>query len=132
MCLVFRLGGIGFAVPVEVVEEVHSDGRDPEGGQVDYRGVRIPRFDLASRFGLAPVANAAAAPVLILKGEEMPLAISVDKVEGVFPGDCFELHPLPILLALPTDLPYRQLLLWQGQPLVYCDANCLATQLGGE
>lgn len=131
MCLVFRLGGIGFAMPIEVVEEVHTDGPDNDSAELDYRGGRIPRFDLASRFGVALPSNAGTAPVVILRWEGMPQAISVDKVEGVFPGELFELHQLPPLLSLPANLPYRQLLLWQGQPLVYCDPLCLAAQVEG-
>ena len=129
MCLVFRLGGIGFAMPIEIVEEVHtpaSDGQQQDAGGLLYRGVAIPRCDLASRFGVAPAAPSLAAAVLVLKGEEMPLAITVEKIEGVFPGSGFELHPVPVLLALQAPLPYRHLLLWQGQPLVYCEPSCLA------
>lgn len=134
MCLVFRLGGIGFALPVDVVEEVHAEGTDDEGhdpaDQV-YRGVRIPRFDLASRCGLPVLTSRPNGPVLIVKSGEIPLAVSVDKVEGVFPQELFEFHPVPPLLALQANLPYQQLLLWRGQPLVFCDPPCLAALVEG-
>lgn len=134
MCLVFRLGGIGFALPVDVVEEVYTEevggqGADPAG--LIYRGVRIPRFDLTSRFGLPVLTSRPPGPVLIVKSTEIPLAVSVDKVEGVLPQTLFEFHPVPPLLSLQANLPYRQLLLWRGQPLVYCDPPCLAALLEG-
>ncbi len=134
MCLVFRVGGIGFAAPIEIVEEVHAEGIDCDGhdpGELVYRGVRIPRFDLASRFGLPAAVSSPVGPVLIVEGGEMPLAVSVDKVEGVFAQELFGFHPLPPLLSLQVSLPYQQLLLWRGQPLVFCDQRCLTALLEG-
>ena len=134
MCLVFRLGGIGFALPVDVVEEVHTDGAGAEGddpADLVYRGVRISRFDLASRLGLPSPAASPAGPVLILRSAEVPLAMSVDKVEGVLPQALFEFHPVPPPLSLQSNLPYRQLLLWRDQPLVFCDPPCLAALVEG-
>lgn len=134
MCLVFRLGGIGFAMPIEVIEEVHTAGadrQDHDTAELVYRGMRIPCLDLAARFGLPALPATAAAPVLIVKAQEMYWVVRVDHVEGVFPGDLFEIYPLPPLLSLQVELPYRHLLLWHGQPLVYCDQCCLATLEGG-
>lgn len=129
MCLVFRLGGIGFAVPVDVVEEVHTDGSGGKGddsADLLYRGVRIPRFDLASRFGFPITVSNPAGPILIVRSGESPLAVRVDKVDGVFPQELFEFHPVPPLLSQQANLPYQQLLLWHGQPLIFCDPLCLA------
>ena len=134
MCLVFRLGGIGFALPVDVVEEVYTGGAGGEGddpADLVYRGVRIPRFDLASRLSLPVLASSRAGAVLIVKSAEVPLAVSVDKVEGVFPPALFEFHPVPPLLSLQANLPYQQLLIWRDQPLVFCDPPCLAALVEG-
>lgn len=134
MCLVFRLGGIGFALPVEIVEEVYAEGTDDGScapAEWLYRGVRIPRVDLGARFGLLPESLGLLGPVLILKGAEVPLAVRVEKIEGVFPQASLGSCPVPPLLTQLGSLPYRQLLLWRDQPLVLLDQPCLLSLLEG-
>ncbi len=133
MCLVFRLGGIGFAIPVGMVEEILAEGDAllcGETGGLNYRGVTIPPCDLAGHFGLPP-GNGTTGPMLVLKGRDLPQAVAVDKVEGVFPGGQFQSHPVPPLLSLHQSLPYAQLALWRDEPLVYCDQASLADLAGG-
>lgn len=124
MCLVFRLGGIGFAVPVGMVEELLADAdvqQYRDTGRLDYRGVSIGHFDLAGRLGLPSAKVPSVGPLLVLKGRDKPRAVLVEKVEGVFPGSQFQRHAVPPLLSLQGPLPYRHLLLWREEPLVYCD-----------
>jgi purine-binding chemotaxis protein CheW len=127
--LIFRLGGIGFAIPIDLVEEVCAEGEvcaGREGRELAYRGVRIPRLDLGGQLGLPAGGIGAEGAWLILRGTEAPAALQVERIEGVFSQALLEYHPVPAILTLAGPLPYRQLALWREQPLVLCEGAVLA------
>jgi purine-binding chemotaxis protein CheW len=140
MKLVFRLGGIGFALSVQDLIEIRED---PGGvldrsraeaepmilGRLMYRGEAIPVIDLGR---CLEVPSSTTSPiVLILAGESGTWGTTADRVEGIFAESEFESRPLPILLRGPSPLPYAGVELWRDEPLVLCEAKRLEDLWGG-
>lgn len=121
MQLVFRLGGMGFVLPigdlVEVRDTVSPAPADPAGDSSGPPEV----FDLRSQFGL-PGPAGAEGPLLVLCGRRGPWMLSVDRVEGIFPAAEFTLRPLPELLSRTESGPCRELALWREEALQACQA----------
>lgn len=136
MKLVFRLGGIGFALPVQDLVEIREDPggvldlsasepSTPVVGHLMHRGETIPIHDLREALGLSPSPVAEGSIVLVLDGGTGAWAVTADRVEGIFPMEEFESRPLPLLLIRREPLPYTHLDLWRDEPLVLCEARRL-------
>jgi chemotaxis signal transduction protein len=137
MQLVFRLAGIGFALPVdqlvEVCEvpisrmeyEVGETGARTRG-RFNHRETLLTVFALAPALGLADRFRPEVGQVvLVLCGRAGFWGVVVDAIEGIFPAREFAPHPLPKLLERETPLPFERLLLWREEPLLGCEALLL-------
>jgi purine-binding chemotaxis protein CheW len=122
MQLVFRLGGMGFVLPIGDLVEVReavipAPASDPAGESPETPEV----IDLRSRFGL-PGPGMADGPLLVLCGRCGPWMLPVDCVEGIFPASEFTLRPLPELLSRTEPGPCRELAMWREEALQACQA----------
>lgn len=136
MRLVFRLGGVGFSLPVqdlieireEVADALDRSAADPAAqvlGALSHRGGSIPVRDLGRRLELPAPFPEEAPVLLVLTGEDGCWGVLVDRVEGIFPTSEFDTRPVPPLLVRQESLPYTHLDLWRGEPLVHCEAGVL-------
>lgn len=137
MQLVFRLAGIGFALPVDQLVEVCEVPTSRMEYAVGETGSRTrARFNhretMLTVFALAPALGLAerfrpeeGQVVLVLCGRTGFWGVVVDAIEGIFPVREFVLHPLPKLLERETPLPFERLLLWREEPLLGCEALLL-------
>lgn len=135
MKLVFRLGGIGFSLPIEGLVEIRDDAvptldrskADPAAqllGHLSHRGAPIPVRSLGARLGLdVPVCEGAV--VLVLPGEAGTWGVAADSVEGIFPATEFLSRRLPPLLTGRRPLPCSHCDLWRDEPLLSCEAGAL-------
>jgi len=134
--IVFRVAGVGFVMPVAdllaICESPAGLHRDPAAepgsrriGEFDFRGEAIPVQSLAGLFELSAPGQEDGASLLVFAGSDQPWAILVDEVAGVFGADRLLYRDLAAYLFDRTDLPYRQVALMDGEPLLSCDARQL-------
>lgn len=131
MKLVFRLGGVGFALPIaQLLEIVEGElcsavtvaaPASREAESIFRRGDAIRLRDLGQRLELIPGAPETGS-VLVLTGADGPWGVRVDAVDGIHPGDEFVVRMAPSWMFRSELWPFRNLLLWRGQPLVQVDA----------
>lgn len=133
MKLVFRLHGVGFALPLGDLIEV---GEGLSGllrplvaaeasaavGMIEHRGVEIPLLDLGACLDFAAVDLAGVDDFLVLAGADHPWALAVDQVVGVFPAPEFTLLPAPVWYFRESGRPFRVLTVWREEPLILCEA----------
>lgn len=135
MKLIFRLGGIGFSLPIEGLLEIRDDAADTLDrstadatalllGHLPGRGAAVPVRDLGTRLGL-DVPFGEGTVVLVLTGETGVWGIAADRVEGIFPAAEFLSRLLPPLLIGRQPLPCTHCDLWRGEPLLSCDSGAL-------
>lgn len=141
MKLVFRLGGVGFSlpvrdlievaeVPVEQVEVCSAAGTVCMDGWLLRRGELVPLFSLAQRLCLpAPTAGGQIVAVVMV-GADGPWSIRVERIEGIFPGAEFALVPAAAWMFQREMWPFENLALWRGQPLVHFESMPLEGRWG--
>lgn len=127
--LVFRLGGMGFSLPIEALLEI----REGAGGWIDRsagvpdehllgelrgRDGRLPVFDLRGLFHTVASSDADSLVVLVLYGLDGPWGGVADSIEGIFPAGEFTSRSLPLPFRGEGDLPYGSLDFWRGEALV--------------
>lgn len=133
MRLVFRLGGVGFALPIsqllEIVEPAATRDASfatatpgPQAG-LFHRGEWLPLRDLSRRLDLVPRVTSEAMTVLALTGADGPWCLQVDAVAGIHPAAGFVARPAPVWMFQPGRWPFRRLLLWRGEPLVQVEVS---------
>jgi len=129
--LVFRLGEIGFVLPVGQLIEIRegiqkwldrskTDSEQKVFGTILFRGRAIPVYDLGERLGLSAARELRALTILILGEAERPWGLAADQVDGIFPCTDFTIHELPLLLRREQQV-YDSLDIWRGEPLIHCD-----------
>ncbi|BCR04399.1 hypothetical protein DESUT3_14680 [Desulfuromonas versatilis] len=134
--LVFRISGIGFALPigslVEIREEVQgwldrSEAAPERGllGRLPHRGEMIPVRDLRMGFRLPQSEPQPGELLLVLAKGVHRWGILADAIEGIFPDAEFRVHPLPWLLASQDSMPYGRVVVRKGEPLVLCEPDML-------
>lgn len=141
MKLVFRVGGVGFSLPIDDLVEIQeglgasespvAESPVSQVGVLPFRGGTLPVFDLRPVLGLPLEPSGAEWPtVLVLCGREGMWGGVVDRVEGIFADSNFSFRPLPPLLQRQVPLPYDGLWLWREEPLHACSALALETMRG--
>lgn len=122
MQLVFRLGGMGFVLPIGDLVEVRETVSPAPVAETAGDSPGTPEvIDLRCQFGL-PGPAGADGPLLVLCGRCGPWMLPVDCVEGIFPAGEFTLRPLPELLSITEPGPCRELALWREEALQACQA----------
>jgi len=140
MKLVFRLGGIGFSLPIESLAEIKEnvsevpdstlcDASGKLAGKLSFRGEEIPIYDLRRLFDLETSVTEERG-VLILWGGDGPWGIFVERVEGIYPVEDFASRPVSVLFSRPHESPYEYVDVWREEPLVFCDVPRLERLLG--
>lgn len=144
MKLVFRLGGAGFALPVsdliEVNEiavaalEVPSTQEDPDLlGLFPHRGSLMPVRDLGGRLDLPrAIFPGGQITLLVLPGGDAPWGLAAERVEGVFPYESFRPISVSEWIFSGRMWPFAQIVLWQDEPLLQCEALALERVWGGQ
>lgn len=141
MKLVFRLGTIGFVlpvrdlieiaeVPVEQVEACPADGASCMDGWLLRRGERVPLFSLARRLDLPIPDGGGAVVAVVMVGADGPWSIRVERIEGIFPGAEFVLVPAAAWMFQRERWPFVNLALWRAQPLIHCASMALEARWG--
>lgn len=126
--LVFRIAGVGFALPLDELVEIKEAGAgvldrtaaDPENGLLgllEYRDEAIHAVNVRQKLGL-PVPESFEAAYVVVNGEEGAWALPVDKIEGIFSAEQFTEHEVPLLLRMNAELPYRTLQVWRSEPMI--------------
>lgn len=134
--IVFRVGGVGFVMPVADLLAIRGAGEDPlsqprssagacQVGSLVYRSVSIGLYALTLLFGLPRDESSGDGHVLVFAGMDGPWAIRVDQVDGVKAVDQFVFQELPAYLFRDVNVPYHQVALHDGQLLVSVDAERL-------
>ncbi|AMV72966.1 hypothetical protein JCM30471_36100 [Desulfuromonas carbonis] len=127
MNLVFRLGGIGFVLPIDDLVEIREATPETPAAVAGDESLLV---DLRRPLGLSQ-ANTDAGARVVLCGNPQPWILYVEHIDGIFPASEFEHRPLPELLwrdVLPT---FQRLALWRGEVLQACRAPQLE-QFRGE
>ena len=134
MKLVFRLDGIGYSLPVNLLVEIveleklptvsRKKGASP-WPQVDFRGEPIPVIDIAERFGLT-VTRGSALTMLVLHGELGRWGVLVQTVEGVRPNSEFVERGLSPLFSLAGGALYDKIDIWRSEPLIQLEPDRFA------
>lgn len=137
MNLVFRLGELGFSLPVddlaEIVEmsaaELDSTSADPSRrclGRLRWRRFEVELFELWSALGLqTPCHEQGQFAVLVLAGKDGYWSLAVNAVEGIFPGTAFTREAIPPLLTGAAALAFDAFWIWREEPLHGCSALLL-------
>ncbi|PLX96063.1 MAG: hypothetical protein C0621_02675 [Desulfuromonas sp.] len=140
MHLVFRLYGIGFALPLSDLVEIRETPECPLDpslaaptehilGVIQLRDEQLPLRDLRTLMRL-PSRGAEEPVTLILNGQEGAWGVRVDEVEGIFPAEQFTPRELPFLLDPTHKRPYTTLLLRHNEPLVSLESDRLDSAWG--
>ncbi|MDY6848322.1 MAG: chemotaxis protein CheW [Thermodesulfobacteriota bacterium] len=133
MYLVFRIGVVGFCLPVSSLVEI-LDGSLLPGRRVDsilLRGTEVPVIDGQGWFECSPARGRTETKALVVAGAETNLALMVDAVDGIFPAKEFEIGDVPALLCECKRVRYRLLAFWRNEPLVVFDPNELDSAVNG-
>jgi len=141
MKLVFRLGGVGFALPVrDLIEVAEVPVAQLEAGSGDdaaymdgwllRRGEAVPLFNLARRLRLSVPAATGQLTVIVMAGADGPWSIVVERIEGIFPGGEFVLVPVAEWMFQRASWPFERLALWREQPLIHCESLALESRWG--
>lgn len=131
--LVFRLADIGFSLPIEnlleilevdegTLDETAADANLGLLGLVAFRDEAIYLRDIYSHLGLTTLARPGL--YLVVAGSDGAWALPVDRIEGIFAASEFRLRSLPSLLT-SAPLPFANVDLWRGEPLVRFDPAAL-------
>jgi len=126
MHLVFRLGGIGFVMPIDDLVEIRE--ATPAAPAAVASDEPLP-VDLPRALGLAPAHIEGGARV-VLCGNSKPWVLQVEHIDGIFPAREFDHRPLPELLWRDVLSPFKHLAIWRGEVLQACRALQLE-QFGG-
>lgn len=141
MKLVFRLGEIGFVLPVRdlieiaelsvaQVEACPADDVSCMDGWLLRRGERVPLFSLARRLGL-PIPDAGGQVfAVVMVGADGPWSVRSESIEGIFPGAEFVLVPAAAWMFQYGTWPFVNLALWRGQPLIHFESMALEARWG--
>jgi len=137
MKLVFRLGGAGFALPVNDLIEVNevsaADLLNPDDvvapgflGYHQHRGELVPVRDLGARLDLPPSSFPdGQIALLVLPGADAPWGLATEGVEGVYPDAQFRQLAVSEWVFSSRIWPFVQVVLWKGEPLLHCEALTL-------
>lgn len=127
MKLVFRLAGIGFSLPVnllvEIVELERAPGM-PVGDDakarplVEFRGAEVPVVDIAQAFELPAAPEGSSLTMLVLHGELGHWGALVHAVEGIRSNSEFEERNLSPLFSLGGGKLYDNIDTWRDEPLI--------------
>jgi len=135
MKLIFRLNGIGFSLPVNLLVEIvelekkprKSSAKDaPPWPQTDFRGVKIPVIDIAQAFNLASAPEGTSFAMLVLYGELGHWGALVHDVEGIRANVEFEERNLSPLFSLGGGNLYDNIDIWRNEPLIQFEPERLA------
>jgi len=127
MKLVFRLAGIGFSLPVNLLVEIveleerprKSTGDDASPwAQVTFRGEDVPLIDIAQNFGLSAPLEGSSMTMLVLHGELGHWGALVHAVEGIRSKGEFEERVLSPLFSLGGGNLYDTIDYWRDEPLI--------------
>lgn len=144
MKMVFRLGGVGFALPINdlievkevLAEELHDSADEAEPGLLGFylhRGGLIPVRDLGGRLDLpCPVFSRGQISLLVLPGADAPWGLAAEQVEGVFPDAQFRQLAVTEWIFSARMWPFAQIVLWKGEPLLHCEALTLERVWGAQ
>jgi len=144
MKMVFRLGRAGFALPVNDLIEVNevsaealrvsADHAEPGLlGSFMHRGYPILVRDLGEQLDLPrPVFPGGQIAVLVLPGADAPWGLAAERVEGVFPDAQFRHLAVTEWIFSARMWPFAQIVLWQGEPLLHCEALTLERVWGAQ
>lgn len=142
LCIIFRIGGIGFMMPVADLMAI----RDPDDlsidrssnvfassqvGSLQFQDLDVPVFGLSEMLCLASAEDGPEKRYLIFAGTECPWAIAVDRVEGVFKGAEFDCRELTSGLFEAGNAPYQAVAVYNGEPLVSFVPGMLEQRLFG-
>lgn len=138
--IVFRIAGVGFVLSLEDLVEIREAGAgvldrsaaDPEIGLLgllSYRDQAIHAINVRQRIGL-PAPESYETAYVVVNGSDGVWAFPVDKVEGIFSVEEFEIYEVPLLLRMNGSLPYQTLQVWRSEPLVSFEP--LALERSGE
>jgi chemotaxis signal transduction protein len=144
MKMVFRLGGAGFALPVNDLIEVNevsaqallvsADGAEPGFlGYHQHRGDLIPVRDLGGHLDL-PLSFFPGGQItlLVLPGSDAPWGLATEGVEGVFPDAQFRQMAVSEWIYSTRMWPFAQIVLWNNEPLLHCEALALERVWGAQ
>lgn len=135
MKLIFRLEGVGFSLPVNLLVEIvelevkpqRSTEKDsPPWPQIDFRGSSIPVIDLAGSFGLSEAPEGEELTMLVLYGELGCWGALVREVEGIRANAEFEERKLSPLFSLGGGNLYDNIDIWRSEPLIQFDPDRFA------
>ena len=127
MHLVFRLGGIGFVLPIDDLVEIREATPETPAGVAGDEPLLV---DLRCALGLSQ-ANSAGGARVVLCGNPKPWMLQVEHIDGIFPASEFDYRPLPELLWREALPPFQWLALWRGEVLQACRALQLEQFRGG-
>jgi len=134
MKLVFRLGGVGFSLPVDHLVEIRQgpagwidrEAADTETGllgHVHQLNGTLPVINLCRCIGLSDSRLLDDLTLLVLPGRMGHLGVVVDVVEGFFPADEFAPLALPPLLEGRVPPAYGGFDMWRSELLIAGDAS---------
>lgn len=136
MKLVFRLGGIGFSLPVNLLVEIVELEKKPQVSRkkdapswpvVDFRGESIPVIDIAATFNLSTPTKDSLT-MLVLHGELGRWGTLVHEVEGIRPRSEFAEKGLSPLFSLAGETLYDKIDIWRDEPLIQLEPDRFAPQ----
>jgi len=136
MKLVFRLAGIGFTLPVNLLVEIVELESSPRMSRKKetspfplsaFRGEEIPVVNVAGRFGLSS-ASESAVTMAVLYGELGHWGMLLDEVVGIRPAGEFSELSLSPLFSLGDTTLYDKIDVWRAEPLVRFEPDRFAPQ----
>ena len=133
--IVFRIAGVGFVLSLEDLVEIREAGAgvldrsaaDPEIGLLgllSYRDEAIHAINVRQIIGL-PAPESYETAYVVVNGSDGVWSFPVDKVEGIFSVEEFEIYEVPLLLRMNSSLPYQTLQVWRSEPLVSFEPQAL-------
>jgi len=133
MKLVFRLGGIGFSLPVDHLVEIRQGPAgwlepDPAARKTGLLGRfhqgkdSLSVLDLGRCLGLPPGPVPEPLTLLVVPGKNGPFGIVAERIEGFFKAEEFVPLGLPPLLQGRVPAVYNGFDLWRSELLIAGDA----------
>lgn len=144
MKLVFRLGGAGFVLPVSdliEVNEIPADALQLSAAQGEpgllgsflHRGGLIPVRDLGKCLDLPRTRfPGEQVTLLVLPGADSPWGLAAERIEGVFPNEHFRHVSMSEWIFSSKIWPFAQIVLWNDEPLLHCEAMTLERMWGAQ
>ncbi len=140
MKLVFRLAGIGFSLPVNLLVEIVELQEPPKVPRTkdapphpvsSFRGEAIPVVNVAEQFGI-PKVSRQGLTMLVLHGELGQWGMLVDDIVGIRPRIEFAEKDLSPLFSLGDRALYDKIDVWRTEPLVRFEPDRFAPRGDGQ